>query len=101
MKWFGYSDYRRTSFVYSCILLFAAVEQRANTSLNRVQELKDSSKVVEEEAKKLQSGLKNTQQLSNEALDISTTALQAIRKEDEVHTVAGPCRNFSEGGGDD
>ena len=65
-------------------LLICSCRTRANISLNRVQELRDSSRAVEEEAKKLQTDLQTTQQLSKEALDISTETLQLIQNEDSV-----------------
>lgn len=64
--------------------LFSAVELRANQSLIRVQELRDASQTVEQEAKQLQTDLQPTVQLAEDALDISTAALEQIRNEDSV-----------------
>ena len=49
-----------------------------------MQELRDASQGVEQEAKQLQTDLQPTLQLAEDSLDISTAALEQIRNEDSV-----------------
>ena len=67
--------------------MISAVEQRANQSLDRVQELQTASQNVEQEAKQLQTDLQPTLQLAQDALDLSKAALQSIQNEDSVNFI--------------
>ena len=73
------------------VLSPAAVELRTNRSLAQVQELRDTSALVEQEARQLRTDLSATQRLAQEALDISATSLQLMQAENAVRANAYFC----------